>query len=179
MSRSTNIQFGRLQAEKFELGGTAVNASAAEINAVAQLSTKNVAAGSTLTLVQATHNNKTIQLDTATGSVVTLPTSTGSGAEYNFIVTVLATSNSHKIQVGNSTDVMRGYVLNTDSDTSDAFAGFNTTSTSDTITLNRSTTGSVYIGEQIRIRDVKAGFYAVEGWVASTGTPATPFSAAV
>jgi hypothetical protein len=154
-------------------------ATAAELNNVADISARAVSAGSSLILTEATHAERLIKLDTATGSTVTLPAATGSGARYYFAVTVLATSNSHKIQVANATDVMRGVMLNTDSDTSDAFTGFNTTSTSDTITLNRSTTGSVYIGEFIEIWDIKAGFFSVRGWYASTGSPATPFSAAV
>ena len=154
-------------------------ATAGEIDNECDISARMVAAGSTLAVTEALHAGKVIKLDTAAGSVCTLPAATGSGAVYTFVVTVLATSNSHIIKVANATDVMRGYILNTDSDSSDAFTGFNTTSTSDTITLNRSTTGSVYIGEEIEIRDIKAGFFGVKGWVASTGSPATPFSAAV
>lgn len=138
-----------------------------------------VAAGSALTLTAASHSGRLIQLDTATGSTVTLPASSGSGAVFECVVTVLATSNSHIIKVANGTDVMVGYVLNQDTDTANAFTGFNTTSTSDTITLNRSTTGSVSIGERIRLRDVKTGFWTVEGYTTSTGAPATPFSATV
>ena len=161
------------------LGVLNMSSTAAEVDNACDISARTVAAGSTLTLVEATHAGKIIKLDTATGSVVTLPAAAGTGATYEFLVTVLATSNSHKIQVANATDVMRGFMLNTDSDSSDAFAGFNTTSTSDTITLNRSTTGSVYIGEYIKIIDAKAGFFSVQGWYAATGSPATPFSAAV
>jgi hypothetical protein len=185
---------GTVDASTFEIDNVEVTASAAELNImdgctataaelnnVADISARAVAAGSTLALVEATHAERLIKLDTATGSVVTLPAATGSGARYYFAVTVLATSNSHIIKVNATpgTDVMRGFMLNTDSDTSDAFTGFNTTNTSDTITLNRSTTGSVYIGEFIEIWDIKAGFFSVRGWYASTGSPGTPFSAAV
>lgn len=150
-----------------------------EIDNECDISARMVAAGATLSVTEALHAGKTIKLDTAAGSVCTLPAATGSGAVYKFVVTVLATSNSHVVKVANATDVMRGYMLNTDSDTSDAFTGFNTTSTSDTITLNRSTTGSVYIGEEIEITDIKAGFFGVKGWFASTGSPGTPFTAGV
>lgn len=170
---------GNVETDTLSIAGTTVNATATEINNAVDVSARMVAAGATLTLTQATHAGKTIQLDTAAGSVVTLPAATGSGAKYEFVVTVLATSNSHKIQVANATDVMRGIVWSVDTDTSEAVAGWGTTSTSDTITLNRSTTGSVYIGEKIVLTDAKAGFWTVEGWFAATGTPATPFSAAV
>ncbi len=154
-------------------------ATANEIDNHCDVSARMVAAGSALSVTEALHAGRTIALDTAAGSTCTLPASTGSGAIYRFAVTVLATSNSHIIKVANSTDVLRGCILNNDSDSSEAFTGFNTTATSDTITLNRSTTGSVQIGEMIEIQDIKAGFFSVRGWVASTGSPATPFSATV
>lgn len=136
------------------------------------------AAGSARTLT-ADDSGKIVQLDTLAGSTVTLPAALGTGNIYTCVVTVLATSNSHKIQVANATDVMRGVVASVDTDTSDAVAFFAAATASDTITLNRSTTGSVSIGETFRLRDVKAGFWQVEGWYGATGTPATPFSAAV
>lgn len=137
-----------------------------------------IAGGATLTLTQATHAGKLIKLDTASGSVVTLPASTGSGARYRMLVTVLATSNSHKVQVANATDVFRGIISSMD-DTSDNAVAFAAASTSDTITLNRTTTGSVSLGEYIEIEDYAAGFFRVSGFISNSGTPATPFSAAV
>lgn len=158
-----------------------LTATPTELNNAADISTRAYAVGSSLSITEATHAGRLGKLDTATGSTVTLPAATGSGARYYFAVSVLATSNSHIIKVNATpgTDVLRGYILNSDSDSSDAFAGWNTTSTSDTITLNRSTTGSVYIGEMIEITDIKAGFFAVTGWTGGTGSVATPFSATV
>lgn len=170
--------YSRLGAENLEIAGVAVAATALEINRAADLSARMVAAGSTLAVTLAAHAGKTIQLDTAAGSVCTLPAATGSGAVYRFVVTVLATTNSHKIQV-TGTDVMRGVVHSIDTDTSNTAASWGTTSTSDTITLNRSTTGSVYIGEMFELTDTKVGFWTVTGWFAATGDPATPFTAAV
>lgn len=144
--------------------------------------TSSVAAGSTLTLVVATHAGRPILLDTATGSVVTLPAATGSLAEFEFITTVLATSNSHKVQVANATDVMTGaltVVDNADGTTTTFGTTGATTTRSDTITLNRTTTGSVQIGERFFAKDVKAGWWAIRGVVVGTGAEATPFSAAV
>lgn len=157
----------------------ATSATAAEINRAADVSERAVLAGSSLSVTTALHDKKLILLDQAAGSTCTLPAASGSGAKFCFAVHTLATSNSHIIKVANATDVMRGFALNTDSDSSDAFAGFNTTNTSDTITLNRSTTGSVYIGEYFELTDIKTGFWSVMGWYAATGAPATPFSATV
>jgi hypothetical protein len=137
-----------------------------------------VAAGSTLTLTNAVHSGKTIKLDTLTGSVVTLPAATGSGARFRFRVSVLATSNSHIVKVANSTDVMQGFVFTVD-DTGDNACGFFAGATADTITLNRTTTGSVSLGEWIEVEDIAAGFFHVRGFISNSGTPATPFSATV
>lgn len=137
------------------------------------------AAGSALTLTTVQHNGRTIKLDTLAGSTVTLPAATGSGAKYKFVVSALATSNSHVIKVANSSDAMQGYIFSRD-DTSDAaVAFFATAGTSDTITLNRTTTGSVVVGEQIEIVDFAANRWQVTGFIANSGTPATPFSATV
>lgn len=159
---------------------TGLTATATELNQAADISSKFVAAGSSLTLTVAEHNGKTIKLDTAAGSTVTLPAATGSGAVYKFIVTTLATSNSHKIQTSATTEHLQGYVFVVDTDTTDSAEGFFAVSgTSDTITLNRSTTGSVTLGETITITDVAATLHAVEGFTSGTGDLATPFSAAV
>ena len=51
---------------------------------------------------------------------------------------------------------------------------------SDTITLNRSTTGSVTLGEWLEVEDIAANTWAVNGMLSATGAAfATPFTAAV
>lgn len=140
--------------------------------------TNTLAAGSTKTLT-ALDAGKTVLLDTATGSTVTLPASTGSGRKFKFVVTTLATTNSHVIKVANSTDVMRGQANYADTDGTAAVNAFMSGATNDTITLNRSTTGSVSLGEWIDVEDYAAGFWHVQGYLSNTGAPATPFSATV
>lgn len=128
---------------------------------------------------------KIINLDTAAGSVVTLPAATGSGKTFRFIVTVLATSASHKVQVANASDSMLGFAFFADTDGTAAVNGFVTVNSgtqstnSDTITLNRTTTGSVTLGEYIECVDFAANKWRVECFLTNTSTPATPFSAAV
>lgn len=161
------------------LGSTALDATATEINRACDVSTRLVAAGATLAVTEAAHDGKTILLDTAAGSICTLPTSSGSGAVYRFMVSVLATSNSHIVKVANATDVLVGSVWISDTDTAGTTTAFSTASTSDTITLNRSTTGSVTKGEWIEVQDIAAGFFAVRGFLSCTGSGATPFSAGV
>lgn len=139
-----------------------------------------IAAGSALTLTAETHSEKLVNLDTADGSTVTLPAATGSRNKYRFRVSVLATSNSHVVKVANSSDAMEGFACIADTDTSGAgYMFFAVAGTSDTITLNRSTTGSVTIGEMIEIEDIATNRFAVKAFFSGTGTPVTPFSATV
>lgn len=143
-----------------------------------------IAAGATKTLVAA-DAGKIIQLDTLAGSVVTLPAATGTGRRYRFYVSVLATSNSHKIQVANATDFFVGIISTVSDDAGAALKGYaaansgTVATNSDTITLNRTTTGSVSVGEFIEVEDVATATWNVRGVTSSTGTEATPFSAAV
>lgn len=134
--------------------------------------------GSARTLTAA-DAGKIIQLDTAAGTTITLPAANGTGNIYGFVTTVLATSNSHKVQVANATDVMSGALTVVDNADGTA-TSFGCVAASDTITLNRTTSGSVKIGGDLfYVRDVKAGFWSVWGVIIATGSEATPFSAAV
>lgn len=134
--------------------------------------TRSVTASTSLTDFSA---GTTVVLNAAAGLTVTLPAASGSGAEFEIVVGTTVTSNSYVIQVANASDVMAG-VLGVATD----IAGVNcpTTSTSDTITMNGSTTGGVK-GSRIVLKDVAANTWAVSGALVSTGTEATPFSAAV
>ena len=148
-------------------------------------SEKFIAAGATKTLTPL-DSGAVVKLDTAAGSVVTLPAATGSGARFRFLVSVLATSNSHKIQVANASDFMIGLISGSRVDSGNAVLGFaaansgTVATNSDTITLNRTTTGSVSVGEWVEVEDVAANTWSVSGMLSATGAAfATPFSAAV
>lgn len=127
------------------------------------------------TLNRNTHAGNTINLSSLTGLTVTLPASTGKGDMYEVFVLVTNTSSNYVIQVANSTDVMQGAVhLTTDI----AGTSMLTTTTSDTITMNGTTTGGLR-GTWLRFKDASLGFWALEGGILCTGTEASPFSAAV
>ena len=162
----------------FMINGTQIDATAAELNRAADVSARMVAAGATLAMTEAAHDGKIIKLDTAAGSIVTLPASTGGGAVYRFVVTVTATTNSHIIKVANATDEMRGYVIQ---DASEATAPniWWAADNDDTITLNRSTTGLAAQGEYFEIVDALLNHYMVQGYSQANGVEATPFSATV
>lgn len=140
-----------------------------------------VPAGSTLSATVAEHANKTILLDTAAGSVVTLPAATGSGAVFHFIVSTTATSNSHIIKVADATDLFYGFIdiLDVDGTT---ISGYKANGTdSDTITMNRTTTGGL-IGDMIVVQDIGTNAYVIRDGkltCVAGSNPVTPFSATV
>lgn len=126
-------------------------------------------------LTRNVHANTIISLASATGRTLTLPASTGKGDVYTIFIKTTVSSGSAVVQVANSTDVIQGAIhLTTDI----AGTSMPTASTTDTITMNGSTTGGV-IGSWLRLTDVAAGFWMLEGGLVCTGTEATPFSAAV
>ena len=139
------------------------------------MANKPVTITAATTLSRNLHADTVVVLDNATGKTITLPASTGKGDAYTVYVKTTVSSGSHVIQVANGTDVIFGGVaLSTD------IGGTNMLSngTNDTITMNGSTTGGL-AGSWVRLRDVVSGFWMLEGFLVTTGTEATPFSAAV
>lgn len=136
-----------------------------------------IAAGSTLTVDPASHNDKIILLDQAAGSVITLPAAIGSGNRYRFVVSVKATSNSHIIKCAGS-DEFNGSLTSIDVDTSDATLAFAAEEADDfdKITFNRTTTGICAIGDWVEVVDILSGVWMVTGVYRANGTVATPFS---
>jgi hypothetical protein len=160
-----------------DASGELLGATNIEINSVADASTRLVAAGATLTCTSALHANRIVLLNTAAGSIVTLPAATGTGDVYTFFVSTTATSNSHIVKV-TTTDTMVGRATFGD-DTSDNVVGFIASGTDDTITLNRSTTGLAVLGAKIVCTDYATALWNVDVQDRCSGTPSTPFSATV
>ena len=138
-----------------------------------------IAAGATLAMTEEKHSGKTILFDTAAGSICTLPPSTGKGAIYRFAIKTKATTNSHIVKVENADDSFVGGVQTVSDDAGAAVKGYFAASGDDTLTLNRTTTGSVSNGEFVEVQDIEEGKYLVRGFTSSSGTEATPFSATV
>lgn len=124
---------------------------------------------------KAIHDGKFLILNSLTGHTITLPKATGSGATFKFFETVAPTSGNNIIKVIDGVDVMVGQLFVSGTTT----ASFPTAATSDTITLNRGTTGGASNGEIINLIDIAPGMWAVEGFLNGSGTVSTPFSATV
>jgi hypothetical protein len=160
------------------VGGTALLATAAEINAAADVSTRLVtASAATLAVTVADHDQKIIVLSRAAGVAVTLPAAVGSGAVFRFTTGTAVTSNTSTIKVADATDVMSGslYVTDQAAGTGTEFA---TVAASDTITMNGTTSGGL-AGGIITLVDVGTNLYAIQGNLIATGVEVTPFSATV
>lgn len=155
-------------------------ATVAEVDRVADVSTRIVTLVASGAISLATHEGKTLLLGEVGGNALaafTLPAATGSGARYLFRVSVVNTS-SYTITT-NTTDVFRGTIETHDLDITDGTLLHAFPSTAATIiTLNGSTTGGALIGDWVEIEDILAGAWFVRGVVscAAGSNPATPFS---
>lgn len=133
----------------------------------------NITASRTLTRSDA---GTVCLINAAAGLTITLPPATGLGDRYTLFVGTTVTSNSVVIQVTGN-DIMSGLALSA-ADTDATVNGWETAATSDTITFNGTTTGGIK-GDQVELIDVAADTWAVCVVSSSSGTEATPFSAAV
>ena len=153
-----------------------------------------VDADASVALTVATHAGRIVHNNAAGAVTYTLPAinansdsaSAGPGADPNNLSNIGATfeifasitkTGGLVVQVANSNDVMVGGAKFID-DTSDNMVGFETASTSDTITLNGSTTGGVTFSK-ITCTAISSTQWKVDVESGCTGSPATPFSAAV
>ena len=160
------------------VGGTALSATAAELNRVADASARIVnTTATTLTITEALHDGKIVTISSAAPIAITLPAATGSGARFVFVLAVAATATAHTIKVANTADAIAGVSLVVTT-TSSNTEGWATTATDDTITINGTTKGGVK-GDIIEIIDVASALFHVNMRGSATGTEATPFSATV
>jgi hypothetical protein len=128
-----------------------------------------------VTITKEAHAGRVVTLNKADGVTATMPAATGTGDVYTFFVGTTITSVGAIIQAASAADVFNGGVaISTD------IAGVTmlAAATTDTITMNGTTTGGV-VGSFVKLTDVAPGVFLLEGFLASTGAEATPFSAAV
>lgn len=132
-----------------------------------------IAGGSALTLTAAAHDGKTIALDTAAGTTITLPAATGSGMRFCFVVTVAATSNQHRINVVGNDAFFGGIAQGNDTD--NTTVTWPTAADADQINMSGTATGG-FKGAKYCIEDVVTDGWSVIGESDASGTEATPFA---
>lgn len=166
-----------------KIAGTAITATAAEINNAADLSAGAAIAanGDTLTVTAALHAGRVVQFGKATGTIVTLPAATGTGHIYRFVIGVTATSNANIIKVANATDVMDGSLnIQQDTDGDGTLKCWRADAGDDTMTFAGAAGTGGIVGGYIECVDYKAGFWSCRAFTQSGGgSEVTPFSATV
>lgn len=170
-----NPQLHNPQLHNPTLTGTMTNLLTA--NALPQVITVTDA---TYTATAADHG-KVIMLSRASGVTVTLPTPTGSLAQYRFMSNVQLTSNSHIIKVANAAHYIGGVIGSYDAiDNTPAITWYSAAAGDDTITLAHASTGGMHGYTDIVLTDVAANRFLAFGITAGfVMTIATPFSATV
>jgi hypothetical protein len=139
-----------------------VLATAAEINRVADVSTRVVTLVASGALDVATHGDKILNLGEVGGNALcamTLPAATGSGTRFDLWVSVLNTS-TYTITC-DGTDEFRGSIKTHDNDSTAATA-YAAISGDNILTLNGGTTGGA-VGDHITLVDALTGFWFVDG----------------
>lgn len=117
----------------------------------------------------------TCLFDRAAGIVYTLPVAVP-GTYFDFMVTTTVTSNAAKIITGAGTELLIGYLISVDTDTTDGTRGFGANgSTHVAISMDGTTTGAIK-GTKIRVTCLSSTNWLVEGTLLGSGTVATPFA---
>ncbi len=137
------------------------------------ITTAMVAGGSSLTLTAAAHGGKTIALDTAAGTTITLPAASGSGVSFCFLVTVAATSNQHRVNVVGNDAFFGGIAQGNDSD--NTIVVFPAGADADQINMSGTATGGTK-GATYCITDMVTDGWHIFGNSDASGTEATPFA---
>lgn len=138
------------------------------------ISTTPAAVGASLSAV----NGGTYLLDTAAGSVLTLPAMTGSGKTFEVVVKTATTSNAHKILAASGSDFLIGNAIGQNSNTPKMFQGAAATYHSIQMPFAGSQPSGGLVGDRYIIKDIAANLAEVTGTYSAGTTPTTPFSAA-
>lgn len=135
------------------------------------------AVGATLTITDSM-SGRPILLDTAAGSVATLPPATGSGSKYRFIVSTTVTSNSHKVLAASVSDFITGIAMGYTGSTAKIFGSNGATNHSLQMPSAGTNPSGGFIGDYFELIDIGANLWECSGMYQAGVTPTTPFSTA-
>ncbi len=146
-------------------------ATTAEVNRVADASTRIVTAGASLTVSQLLHDGKTIAMPAA--CAVTLPAMTGSGSRYRFVCQITASAVTI---TATGAHLFGSLIQSSDAASGIGLLSVTIVSTGKTvITLDGTTQGGVK-GDWVEIEDVATNVGVVRGQLTASGSEATPYS---
>lgn len=135
-----------------------------------------VACGSTCTLGAANRGTFTL-LDTAAGSVATLPGATGTGNIYRLVVSVANSSNSDKVLLATTTDVIIGTAIGETGGTAKIFVGNAGTYHSLQMPFAGTQPSGGFVGDTYTCTDIATATWLCNGTYQAGTTPTTPYSA--
>lgn len=136
-----------------------------------------VACGATCTLGASNAGTYT-RLDTAAGSVATLPGATGSGTVYRLYVSVATTSAADKVLTNPVTDTVIGTAQGENAGTAKVFVGNAGTFHSIQMPFAGTQPSGGFIGDTIVCTDVASTIWKCDIQYQAGTTPTTPYSAA-
>lgn len=165
-------------AAEINSGVSGLTATAAEINRATDISARIVTTTATaLSLTVTEHAERIVLINTnsTVANTFTLPLATGTGAKMTLINNLAQTQGSIVIAAIGTTNTLKGSAIIGDTTAETAMA-FVTSATSDKMSLNRTTTGGIGPGEVIECWDTATGVWTVQARLTGSGTLATPFS---
>lgn len=135
-----------------------------------------VACGGTCTLAAANIGAYT-RLDTAAGSVATLPGATGTGNTYKLYVSVANSSNADKIILATTTDTIIGTAIGENAGTAKVFVGNASTYHSVQMPFAGTQPSGGFVGDTAICTDVASTIWKCDINYQAGTTPTTPYSA--
>lgn len=160
----------------FQIGGTTINATAAEINKIADDSARPVefsAAGAQALTCAANGTGFINYFSTAAATTATLPAATGSGCIFDFTWVAAAAGAGDIIQVTGDDSINGIFFMANDTDNS--VSGFETAADTDKLTFTSTTQGAAAAGAFLSLQDVSTDtFVILNSSLRGTGTEATP-----
>lgn len=120
---------------------------------------------------------KTYLLNTAAGSVGTLPAATATGGKIDFLVTVAVSSNADKILTNPVTDTLIGTAIGENAGTAKIFVGNASTYHSIQMPFAGTQPSGGFIGDKISCQDIAVGIWDCNIVYQAGTTPTTPYSA--
>lgn len=135
-----------------------------------------VACGGTCTLGTGSLGNYT-RLDTAAGSVATLPAATGTGNVYKLYISVATSSAADKVLTNPTTDTIIGTAQGENAGTAKVFVGNASTYHSIQMPFAGTQPSGGFIGDTIVCTDVASTIWKCDVQYQAGTTPTTPYSA--
>lgn len=144
---------------------------------IANLSSSNPQAPVAVGAAATATIGKKYLLNTASGSVLTLPAAAGTGGIVSVFVTTTTTSGAHKILANSTADYMNGIAVGENANTAKVFASAAATNHAIQMPFAGSQPSGGFIGDWFELTDIATNLWSVKSAYQAGTTPTTPFSA--